>query len=177
MNSNLRSRVLQAITNTRRTALLNWEDTLEQRLSGKAGSRFTVQQSFAELESILCRCDWELYVQASIPAPYFALKTTGIPGRLGLVALSKLKPDGFITLKDVEESGQLSCTAKGIPGEKVDFSVIILGEKNGMEIVYALHPGEPEVPSSIQVVARMHGRIVSVEEARALGLVYAEITT
>lgn len=96
-------------------------------------------------------------------------------GELGVIALSDLPVDSDIILDDRKNTGNISATVKGVRGKSVGFVVAILGPENGREILCTFHPGDPCRPSMVKNKPGMHGRHVTVTEAKALGLETAKI--
>jgi len=101
--------------------------------------------------------------------------TRDLKGRLGIIELASLPTNTVVTLDDRKNTGKVSATVKGVLGPEVDFTVIILGIENGMEVVFTFHPGAPVSPSQVQCELGMHDKQVSIAEALGMGLTMAKI--
>ena len=163
--------IMPAIENTKKFLPDHWQKCLDQR-SGRCGfaagsiyPRWTQKR----IEVELLAGHWVEYAHPSIMAGCRAFKAQ-IPGRFGIVNLSTLPIETMVTLDDRKNTGKVSCVVRGVRGEMVDFTVIILGMEDGVEIVYTFHPGDPINPSQVLCESGMHGKEITVAEALAMGL-------
>jgi len=172
-----RLQIAKAIETTQRVVPGHFEKTVAQRAQLDKMSAGSVVENVtaSQLEQMLRAAEWEEYSHDAVMPGCHAFKTQDIVGRLGVVPLSQLSDDIVVTLDDRKDTGKVSCIVKGALGPKVDFTVIILGEEQGEEIVYTFHPGDPVNPSKIPMKIGMDGRQVTVKEALSLGLEIAKI--
>ncbi len=150
------------------------ERTLTQRQPGpeSCGSVLDRALTWEELAAL----PWEEYIPpvgAQADCTYF--RTTAIGGQLGVVNLTTLPVNSFVTLDDRKDTGKVSAVVKGVRGAHVDFVVAILGEEQGQEVLFTFHPGDPVSPSRVQAEPGLHGKSVTVSEALAMGLTTAKI--
>lgn len=96
-------------------------------------------------------------------------------GRLGVVELGSLEDDSVVTLDDRKNTGKVSATVKGALGKVVDFVVCIIGQEQGEDVIFTFHPGDPVNPSQVQAEPGLHGKTVTVSQARQMGLETAKI--
>jgi hypothetical protein len=168
---NLVSIIMPAIDNTKKFLPEHWQKCLDQRCgrSGFAAGSVYPRWTQKRIEKELLAGHWVEYSHPAIMVGCRAFRAQ-IPGRFGIVELSTLPSGTIITLDDRKNTGKVSCVVKGIRGEMVDFSVIILGMDNGMEVVFTFHPGDPINPSQVLCEPGMHGREIAVAEALDMGL-------
>lgn len=152
-----------------------WKQTLEQRLPGGAGSVVLDVSDVASLEESLLSAKWEAYSHEAVQEGCTAFVTRDLTGRLGIVELASLPSNTFVTLDDRKNTGKVSAVVRGVLGPVVDFTVIILGIEDGVEVVFTFHPGDPVRPSQVQTESGMHGRQVTIKEAIGMGLEMAKI--
>lgn len=169
--NNINHRIAKAIETTRRVVPGYFESTCAQRagLDEKAAGSIIENVTTAQLEQMLLSADWKEYFHEALMSECVAYKAC-IPGRLGVVTLSQLSDNDIVTLDDRKDTGKVSAIVKEVLGPNVDFTVIILGQEQGEEVVFTFHPGDPVRPSQVQVEPGMHGRQVSVKEALEMGL-------
>ena len=174
--SDIRSRIAEAAKTTRIVVPGYFEKTVAQRagLEEIAAGSIVENVTADQLEQILLKADWEDYSHEALMPGCSAFKAP-IAGRLGVVALSQLFDDTVVTLDDRKDTGNVSAIVEGVLGPEVDFTVIILGEEQGKEVIFTFHPGDPVRPSQIETESGMHGRQVTVKEARSMGLETAKI--
>lgn len=148
---------------------------LAQRVNGPdaAGSVFTDYRDPQALLAALQGATWEPYTHPDIMSGCDAFRAP-LNGRLGIVRLDVLDRSAAVVLADPKHTGAVEATVPGILGDGVDFAVAILGPDAGREVCYTFHPGAPVSPSQVRA-PDMHGRMVTVAEALALGLVWAKI--
>jgi hypothetical protein len=170
------TRIANAIDRTCKVIPGYFEKTLAQRagLSETAAGSIYESVNVHQLERMLLNASWEEYSHPAVMPGCVAFKAP-IPGTLGIVELRSIVPDNFVKLDDRKGTGQVSCVVSGSRGETVDFTVIILGDENGEEVVFTFHPGDPVRPSQIQVEPGMHGKQITVSEAISMGLETAKI--
>lgn len=146
------------------------------------------------LVSALLGAEWEAYPHASIKAPAQGFRAQ-IPGKLGIVELSKLPANARVTLLD-PKGGEafwdgkqkvdavVSAFAYGLEAPDTDHTTMILGpesqEPGSPLTVWTFHPGSPVAPSAVDRIAPdgtdRHGQLVTVAVAVALGAVHAKLT-
>jgi hypothetical protein len=174
--NNIQTRIAKAADTTRRVVPGYFEKTLAQRaeLSGSAAGSIYPGVDEAQLEQMLLTADWEEYSHPAVMSECVAYKAN-IPGKLGIVDLASLPVETVVTLDDRKNTGKVSATVKGVRGQDVDFTVLILGPEQGEEVIFTFHPGDPVSPSQVQVEPGTHGRQVTVSEAQGMGLGTAKI--
>lgn len=174
--SNIATRIAKAMETTRRVVPGYFESTLAQRaeLSGKAAGSIVESVDEAQLEQMLLAADWESYSHSAVMTGCEAFKAN-ISGLLGIVDLVSLPVDSSVRLDDRKNTGKVSAIVSGVRGEKVDFTVLILGQEQGEEVIFTFHPGAPVNPSKIEASLNLHGKTVTVSEALTMGLETAKI--
>ena len=102
-------------------------------------------------------------------------------GSVGIVDLTDSKrgdvgPDSLVTLVDNKGTGKVSAliSTEWSLNDVVDFAVAIVGKENGEDVLFTVHPGDPIDPSVVDCDPGMHGKIVTVREAVAMGIRYAK---
>lgn len=180
MNST--ERVREAIGNTDPKY---WNELLAMRAgeSDKAQGSIVENLSPKELAATLMYVDWVPYTHPAI-RPGASAFTTNLCGRLGLVTLSTLSEDTPVYLEDTKETGFYSATVIGVPGDLVDFTVMIIGpdeeqpkgRRRPIESVWTFHPGEPVRPSTLQISAfALKNESISIGLAQWLGFDLAKV--
>lgn len=182
MNAN--QTVINAINNMKTVDKEYFVKTLNQRLAGhpdQAGS--IIEKSFMdadELEEGFLSVNWAPFYHPNISEGCRGFVTTEIGGWLGVVDLSVLEElgvDKTVTLDDRKGTGKVSCVVIGDQDimEFVHYVVMIVGPEKDLEVMYTVHPGEPVSPSSVSAEPGMHGKVVTIGEALAMGLTTAKI--
>lgn len=174
--NNISMRIEIAIANIARLAGEYWAKTLAQRAGANplaAGSIYDGATA-EDVERMVRSAAWEPYSHPAVMADCTAFRAQ-LPGRMGIVELSKLDPATPVVLDDRKGTGAVSATVKGVRGEVTDFSVLILGKEQGEEVIFTFHPGDPVRPSQVKTEPGLHGKQVTVEEAMKLGLLTAKI--
>ena len=171
----INTRIARAVGAIKAADSAYWNQTLTKRLPGGAGSMVLGDFDAASLEEALLAAAWEPYSHSAVQEGCSAFLTRDLEGRLGIVELASLPPDTVVTLDDRKNTGKVSAVVDGVLGPVVDFTVIILGDENGVEVVYTFHPGEPVRPSQVQCEAGMHGRRVTIAEALEMGFAMAQV--
>ena len=169
-------RIAKAAETTRRVVPGYFEKTLAQRaeLSGMAvGSVYERVDGF-ELERMLLAQKWEEYSHPAVMPGCVAFKAP-LPGRLGIVDLSTLPEDAIVTLDDRKNTGKVSAIVEGARGPIQDFTILMLGDEKGEEVIFTFHPGDPVRPSQVQCELNMHGQQVTVAQALEMGLTTAKV--
>ena len=153
-----------------------FQKTCEQRLPGGAGSVLTGEfGGWNDVREALENAEWTAVQHPDLMPGTRAFSTHDLRGRLGIVDLAALDDSDVVTLDDRKNTGKVSCTVNGVLGPEVDHVVIILGDEAGREVVFTFHPGDPVRPSQVSCEPGMHGRTVTVAEAREMGLTTAKI--
>ena len=167
--------IAKAIDATRATIPGYFESTLAQRagLSETAAGSVYEGVDADRLEQMLRAAEWESYSHEAVMTGCTAFRAA-IPGKLGIVGVASLPSDTVVTLDDRKDTGKVSAVVEGVRAEDVDFTVVILGEHEGAEVVFTFHPGDPIAPSLVPAEGQ-HGREVSIEEALSMGLEMAKI--
>lgn len=168
-------RIRRAIDATRGVIPGYFEKTLAQRagLSESAAGSIYAAVDEAKLEQMLLDAEWVAYEHPSVQSGCSAFRAD-IPGSLGIVDLSTLPSNASVVLDDRKGTGKVSATIVGVRGESVDFTVLIVGLHEGAEVVFTFHPGDPVVPSVVQM-SGAHGVAVPVRLALEMGLTTAKI--
>ncbi|HQU07860.1 MAG: hypothetical protein B7X04_02205 [Parcubacteria group bacterium 21-54-25] len=176
MNMKGKKVVVTAIAFTKVVDAQYWRKTLEQRLpGGGVGSVILGVSTPEELEQALLEAEWEAYSHPAISEGCTAFRTRSLRGLLGVKPLAELPAGTTVTLDDRKGTGRVSAVVEGVRGDDVDFLVLIVGEEDGREIVFTVHPGEPVRPSSVQATPGLHGKKITVEEALGMGLSTAKL--
>lgn len=154
-----------------------WSNTLASRQPSGNGSRFHETVT----EEILKAVEWEEITDSlpeGVKMPGCRYFQTAIPGLLGVVELGDIPRSRMVVLSDPKGTGKVSCEIdrKDLSGDlsNVDFTVLTVGEEEGMQVVYTLHPGLPIRPSQVPAEG-FAGKEVTVSEAYDLGLRYAKV--
>jgi len=180
MNTN--SIIAAAIDMTKKLIPGYFESTLEFSLPGGAGNIFEeldgkAVTTVADLEAAIRSADWTEY---DCPGSMDEGKTyrTSCKGRYRTVSLDDLCDDVELVLDDPKNTGFVSATARGQLGQFVDVAVLIIGQEQGEDVIYTIHPGDSlckSLPSQVYVTDRHHGEIINVKTAKALGITRAKI--
>ena len=168
-------RVQAAIRRTQLDLTDYWMQTLESRCANYgSGSRF-LSNSIIDIEKMLLSADWVPYPEAQhLLLEDCVAYRAEIPGMLGVVKIKSLPESADILLIDRKQTGYLSAEVDSLYAQRlmpVDYTVIILGQEKGEEVVFTVHPGAPIRPSQLRGCLRT----VSRDEALDLGLVYAKV--
>lgn len=171
---------------------------LAQRLASspdRAGSWFqdSVASSPEQLLSVLLAAKWEPYDHPEIKIPGVGFRAP-IKGFNGMVSLAGLPSHGILTLIDPkggEEywtgersvSPSIRSSEYNLVPASEDFTVLIVGptrDDSSEYEVWTFHPGNPVKPSMVnridEVGRDLHGRQVTVAEARSMGFNFAKLT-
>lgn len=151
-----------------------WKATLTQRLVGGAGSCYEQFTTTEELETAILGCNWEETTHPNIMLPCIAFKAQ-LPGRFGMVRISNLPDDIELISLDPKNTGKVSVAAKGVLGEIVPESYLIVGEEQGKMVIFTFHPGEPLRPSEVETIVIKNGTVLTKEQAMDLGFDWAKI--
>jgi hypothetical protein len=174
-NQNASEIVKNAITNSKEKMSDYWNNTLKQRSMKSdmvAGSRYNLTPE--QIEEELLNADWTPYQHENVKAPAKAYKAN-IAGYEGLVKLNTLPKDKTVVLDDRKNTGKVSVVADGVLGNKVNFTVILVGPHEGNEVVWTFHPSDPIMPSVVDAGEGMNGKEITVEEAIRMGFEYAKL--
>lgn len=156
--------------------------TLAQRCPGPqaCGSVWDQPHTWEELKSL----DWTENSRPplnSIPGcRYFY--TLNLGGTLGVIWLPHLPTSTIVTLDDRKNTGKISAVIKRTEIElttcslaHTNFTTLITGEENGMQVVFTVHPGDPVRPSQVVTEPGLHGKNITVAEALEMGLTIAKL--
>jgi len=139
-----------------------------------AGSIVDGFDSAEELEKALRNAEWEEYSHPALAQGTIGFKTYGITGRIGIIDIDSLPSDCQVTLDDRKNTGTVSATVQGVLGSQIGYTIAILGDEAGQEVLFTVHPGDPVTPSKVHA-NDLHGVTVSRDEALKMGLVTAKI--
>jgi hypothetical protein len=146
---------------------------LRQRNPGPQalGSRFFTPQDLASLTAAA----WEPYWHQEV-APGCQAWRAPIPGFVGVMSLDELPPSSKLRLVDGHATGFVETVYDAPAGvlPPVEFTTAIVGVHEGVEMVFTIFPGLPVRPSSLPAAEHL-GRVVTLDEARALGFRYAKL--
>jgi hypothetical protein len=175
-NSQNSSEIVKTAINTIKEKMPDyWNSTVNQRSMKSemvAGSRYDMSPE--EIENSLLNADWKPYSHPNINAPAKGY-VADIAGYIGIIPLSKLPKDKTVVLDDRKNTGKVSVVADGVLGEKVNFTVILIGPHQGNDVVWTFHPGEPIMPSIVEAGTDMNGKEITVQEAIEMGFEYAKL--
>lgn len=174
MKSSIKS-VQKYIKNTKNIIPEYWDNTLKQRLTGGAGSCFTQFKSVEALEKALLESEWVETTHPDVDSSSLKLFKTNLKGRFGLVKVQDLPVGTKLICDDRKGTGKISLTIKGILGPICSETYLIVGQEQGVDVVYTVHPGEPIKPSSITDTELNHGQEIDREEAIRLGFIWAKV--
>ena len=139
------------------------------------GSFFSNRQTWQSISDL----DWQPYDCPEVKAPCTAFWAKGIEGWLGLVEIGTMSDRRRLMLEDGHQTGFLSVVAEKNADwiqTPCDYAVIILGDEDGKEVVYTVHPGAPIQPSSLAIAKKFNvGDIITPYDALGLGFKYAKI--
>lgn len=168
-------RLARAFDTTARMLPEHWHKLLLARCRGPAAvGSVTDFTDPAALEAALRRTTWSPYTHPAIQAGCVAFCTTELGGTQGVLPITDVSADAFVTLGDAHATGFVAAEVEGVFGPRVDMLVMILGPEQGVEVVYTFHPGPPLAPSTLPAEGRQGTRI-PVSEARALGFEFVKI--
>ena len=150
-----------------------WGKTLASRLVDGTGSR-TEFSSVKELAAAIAAATFVPYEHESLAEDCKAF-CCAIPGFLGV---DVIQPFAQYRLEDPKGTGKVSAVlhlAAGVTRRTwVDFSVLVCGVEGGELRAFTFHPGAPIKASQVPAEGRV-GKVVSGEEALALGLTHAKV--
>lgn len=170
--------VLSAISNTKSALPDYWNNTLKQRLmTNGAGSVFCFDEVSDLEKAILEVNDWEEYKHESIVPNCKGYITKQLTGELGIVKIADLPEDIKLSLEDRKGTGNVSAVVSGLDFNRPEesYTVLIIGQDNGIDVVFTLHPGAPIRPSAVKVESVDLNKNYSKQEMLDLGLDYAKI--
>jgi hypothetical protein len=154
-----------------------WSNTLASRQPSGNGSRFHETVTEETLKAV----EWEEITDSlpeGVKMPGCRYFQTAIPGLLGVVELGDIPRSQRVLLVDPKGTGKVSAEiSREVLSQElsdVDFTVLTVGEEEGMNVVYTFHPGLPIRPSQVPAEG-FAGREVTVSEAYDLGLHYAKV--
>jgi hypothetical protein len=124
------------------------------------------------LEAALMGAAWEPFEHPDIMKGCSAFKAP-LSGTFGLLDLTTVADDFLVTLADPKGTGFVEAECTAGRGAKVDFTVLILGDEKGTEVVFTFHPGNPIRPSRLPAEGRV-GNIITAKDALALGFKWAK---
>lgn len=168
-------RVREAIANTKKIQSPEgyWDRMLESRAEETAaGSYFDL--SAKEVEGLIEGAVWEEYSHPSIQGGCTGFCSLLI-GYENIVPIESLEPSTEGVLMDPKGTGTMEFQIQGETGRFTDITVLILGQHEGMEVVYTFHPGAPVRPSTVPTEPDKLGKPITAKEALDIGLTNAKI--
>lgn len=165
--------VRKCIFNCRRMLPDYYKACLTQRLADGKGS-VTEFTDFSDLENALLDANWKIYTHPNIAPDCTAYITKDICGFLGMIKLEDLPSNQICEFIDPKGTGTLSLATKTGRAHFVDFTVLIVGKENDVDVMYTFHPGEPLKPSTLAADGSNEfgfkvGDKITVEDAIAAG--------
>lgn len=146
------------------------------------------------LREALLAAEWSEYPHPELKSPAVGFRAE-IGGKLGVVSLDSMPADAEIVLLDPKGGEEfwtgersvgatVSASRYGVEAPSVGHTTLILGPASRDEgaplTVWTFHPGDPVAPSALARVSAtgedLHGKIVSVAEAKAMGFALAKLT-
>lgn len=171
------NRIKKAIETTKETIPGYFESTCEKHaeLSEKPMGSVVLGVDAKSLEDKIASADWRPFIHKDVTEGCEAF-VSDLKGLFGMIDLDTLPKDTEVTIVDPKKTGFASISVKGVRGQEVDFTVLILGKEAGKEVVFTFHPGEPCRPSTLPIKDR-NGDVISIEEAKELGFEKANISS
>jgi hypothetical protein len=150
-----------------------WQKCLEQRslLSENcqgSGYKLTPEQ----IASRLLTAEWKPYSHPSVMPGCMAFETN-LFGEMGVVPIDGLPETATLTLQDPKGTGKVEATISG-SRMMASYTVIIIGEHEGKNVVFTFHPGAPVRPSTLPSEGNV-GKVLTKGQALAMGLQHAKI--
>jgi hypothetical protein len=169
--------VREAILRTRKSFDDVWADLLERRVGT---SNWLHQPKYKgmkahELEQKLLALRWTL--DATVPvSPGCTAFRAEFSGRLGSLDLQSQASDAQVAVQ-ARGLTRFFVKKEGERGKLVDFTTLLLWQRDGMEVVQDFHPGLPmPVSTTPPIEPYYHGALISVDEAlNVLHLRYAAV--
>lgn len=121
---------------------------LEQRLSNGIGST-TEADTVEEMEGDLMDANWEPWEDKyNVLSPGCkAFITYDIPGHYGMIDLTTRDPNEECFFVDPKNTGMLSLAIATTDRADVDYTILIVGQEDGKDVMFTFHPGAP-LPAS-----------------------------
>ena len=174
--NDITARIRQAIENLKTYGPPGyWQGTLEQRAELSGQARGSVYQGIGpdDLEALLLGAIWEPYEHPGVMHGCAAFRAA-LPGTLGIVGLDSLDPNAIVTYRAKRGTDEVYPVVQGVRGEIMDFTVLMLGQHEGHEVVFTFHPGDPVAPSHV-LNKDLDGQQETVAEALRKGFATAKI--
>lgn len=175
LNYELRERVRGAINNTKSIQQPSgyWENMVKSRAMDTAtGSYYALDPE--AVERLLFNAFWEEYSHEAIGEGCIGLQSYLI-GFENIVPVESLDPSTVGVLMDPKGTGTMEFQVQGTTGQFTDLTVMILGQHEGMEVIFTFHPGAPVRPSTVPTDPDKVGKPITVKEALEMGLTNAKI--
>ena len=129
-----------------------------------------------QIFDLLWQGPWSAFSHPAIKEPNAAFSAP-IPGVSGVVRLKDLKPDAKVTLAPTKDPNALQAyVVSPHEGVKTNQTIVVLGPTHGVETVWSIDPGEPASASTFLTIQGLAGAQMTVAEALALKLVWAQLT-
>lgn len=178
MDLNAMARVVEAINTTKKILPDYWQKTLEQRTCHGRGS-ITNEEKASNLELALLEAAWEPYSHPAIGEGCTGFKTYDIKGLYGMDTIHNVRAElgGNFKLKVINPKG-LKFSEVGFSSirQPVKYTIIILGQEQGKEVVYTFHPGEPVKPDNALPSKDWNdGDTITIDAAIAYGVNWVKI--
>lgn len=169
--------VQSAIGNSKKMMPEYWQKCLLQRseTAGQAlGSRYPMTPE--EIENTLLHSEWREHDHPSVKKGCWAFKSD-IPGFMGMIPITSLPENSILSLEDPKNTGKYEAVySKVVPEHMIvsQFSIIILGQHDGMWVVYTFHPGEPIMPSTVPSEPNLVKKVTK-KEAMKMGFEFVKV--
>lgn len=168
----MKNYVQNAIENTKKIIPEYWNNTVAQR-SATNGAGSVYNASPEEIEKAIYNADWKETSHPSVMEGCRVFKANiGLKGYFGLIEVQKNQT--YIT-DDRKGTGKISLTIKGQRGKQTNETYLIIGEEQGIQVVFTFHPGEPIQPSKVETKNFPHGSTMDGKTALELGFKWAKI--
>jgi len=167
-------RVKAAVRRTRHTLPEHWAGLLLSRSAKtRKGVGSTYDADISSIEEMLLGASWEEISHGAV-MPGCTAFVAALPGMAGVVRLADLPPEAKLSLEDSHSTGKVECVVRGLALERweVPQTWLIVGQEDGVEVVYTFHPGEPVRPSEI---GNSISGDVTHNEAKKLGFIWVKV--
>lgn len=177
MTSNTTSRVRAAMKATQVAMPEYFNSTLAQRLAGGQGSQFPQCKTVEDLHAEMAGTSWRIMEDQTNVASGAVAVIGYFYGKIGcqdIAAWAAANPQGWVCIDDVKGTGKLSVVAveyTAVSSAPTGTAVAIIGQHNGQEVLFTIHPGAPVVPSTVTTEATglSHGHVITGAQAIEFG--------
>ena len=171
-----------AILNTEKRLPEYFISCLQQRLvfgSSYDSDEFKGENAHMNLRWALLNAKWDEVKHEKVSGDCRCFVTTDIPGgRYGLIDVDDLNNDALFMTIDPKNTGKVSIVAAGQRlGKPVKETYLITGHEDDIDgdIMFTFHPGEPVLPSMLDVSELAVGIVLSKKEVLNLGFSKAKV--